>query len=174
MNWLKLHWEISKNWQLLYPIIGTLSLVYSAYKLALLFSFSSVLITIAVTVAIFAIILKLTLVLFKFLEKRWNVNQKWKVIRLFMVFAITGSLSILITKPLFQGIGLIKENFSTFFLGTALYYVLKFLLVLPFYKVFLVFFGWIFGEYKFFLNFAVKLANRLGFKKLTEKIVQKK
>ena len=173
MKWLIQRWEISKNWQLLYPIVGTLGLAYLSFKLVLLFAITNVLWTILLTILLFGILLVLTLALFKFLEKRWKVDRKWKVIRIFMVFAVTGSLSIIIANPIFESIGLVKENFSTHFLIVAFFYILKFFLVLPLYKVLLVFFGWLFGEYKFFLNFTIKLANRLGLKKLTEKIVTK-
>ena len=173
MNWLKQRWEITKNWQLLYPIVGSLALVYSAYKLALLFHISKLIYIIIATALIFSILLQTTLALFKFLETRWNVKAKWMVIRIFIVFAITGSLSIVVTKPLFELVGMIRDNFGASFFGGTAYYVLKFILILPFYKVLLVFFGWIFGEYSFFLNFAIKFANRLGLKKLTRKIVQK-
>ena len=91
------------------------------------------------------------------------------MIRIFIVFAITGSLSVIVTKPLFELVGFTKENFTGLAIGMFVYYVLKFLLILPFYKVLLVFFGWLFGEYQFFLNFALKMASRLGFKRWVEK-----
>jgi amino acid transporter len=102
MKWLINRWDISKNWQLLYPIIGTLGLVYIALKLALLFELSNTSLIIFLTSLIFIILLVVTLSLFKFLEKRWKVDQRWKVIRIFMVFAVTGSLSIIIAKPIFE------------------------------------------------------------------------
>jgi len=173
MKWLKQRWEITKNWQLLYPILGTLGLVYASFKLALLFSFTNNLVTILVTGLIFSILIQSTLALFKFLEKRWKVDQKWKVIRIFIVFAVTGSFSLIVTNPIFEAIGLVKTNFDAHFLVLVAYYLLKFILVLPFYKILLVVFGWIFGEFKFFLNFTIKLANRLGLKKITQKFVSK-
>ena len=173
MKWLIDRWEISKNWQLLYPIVGTLGLAYISFKLVLLFAITNDLWTVLLTVVVFGILLALTLSLFKFLEKRWNVDQKWKVIRIFMVFAVTGSLSIIIAKPIFESIGLVKENFGSHFLIVTSFYILKFVLVLPLYKVLLVFFGWLFGEFKFFLDFTLKLASRLGFKKLIQKFVPK-
>jgi len=173
MNWFKQRWEITKNWQLLYPIVGVLGLAYSAYKLALLFGVNSSLITGVIAGIIFFALLQLTLQLFKFLEKRWKVSNRWKVIRIFIIFAITGSLSVIVTNPIFNAIGFTRPNFESIPLGIALYYVLKFLLILPFYKVLLVFFGWLFGEYQFFLKFALKMASRLGFKRLIEKFEQK-
>lgn len=170
MKRFKQRWEIKNNIQLFWPALGLIGLGYSAYKLSQLFGFNSELLTIGVGIVIFALLLQLTLKLFKFLETRWKVDQRWKVIRIFIVFAITGSLSVVVTKPVFEWIGLIKTNFDANVLTSILYYFLKFVLILPFYKVLLVFFGWVFGEYKFFLNFAIKLANRLGLKKLTQLI----
>lgn len=173
MKWLINRWEISKKWQLLYPITGTMGLIYIALKLALLFDISNTGWIILVTSVIFVLLLIFILSLFKFLEKRWKVDQKWKVIRIFIVFAITGSLSIIIAKPIFESLGLVKENFGSHFLVLTFFYVLKFFLVLPLYKVLLVFFGWLFGEYKFFFEFTLKLASRLGLKKLIQKIAHK-
>ena len=170
MKRFKQRWEIENHIQLFWPVVGIIGLGYSAYKLSQLFGFNSELLTIGVGIVIFTLLLQLTLKLFKFLETRWKVDQRWKVIRIFIVFAITGSLSVVVTKPIFEWVGLIKTNFDANVLTSILYYVLKFVLILPFYKVLLVFFGWVFGEFKFFLNFAIKLANRLGLKKLTQLI----
>lgn len=162
METFKKNWEITKNWQLLYPIVGILSLIYSAIKLAGLFKLDNLLINALISALLFFGLLKICLLLFKPLVKRWKVNQRWKVIRIFMVFAITGSLSVIISNPIFETVGFVKENFTHVALGTFFYYVLKFILILPIYKVLLVFFGWVFREYDFFLNFALKLANRIG------------
>ena len=173
MNRFKERWEIQNNWQLLWPIVGLIGLGYSSFKLAQIFGIQQDVLTIIIGVALFAILLHFTLKLFKFLESRWKVDQRWKVIRIFIVFAITGSLSVVVTKPVFEWVGLIKANFDSNFISTTFYFILKFILILPFYKILLVFFGWVFGEYKFFLNFAVKLANRLGLKRLTQHLDSK-
>ena len=162
MESFKNRWDITKNWQLLYPIIGLIALAYSSVKLAGLFEFEKIVSTILVSGFIFIALLKICLLLFKPLVKRWKVDERWKVIRIFMVFAITGSLSVIVTKPIFEALGFVKENFNDFAFGTLIFYVLKFIFILPFYKVMLVFFGWVFREYDFFMNFALKLANRIG------------
>lgn len=66
MKWLIDRWEISKNWQLLYPIVGTLGLAYISFKLVLLFAITNDLWTVLLTVVVFGILLALTLSLFKF------------------------------------------------------------------------------------------------------------
>ena len=169
MKKFKQRWEITQNWQLIYPIVGVIALAYSVFKLALLFSFDKIEITILLSCILFFILLKSTLALFKFLEKRWKVDYKWRVIRIFLIFAITGTSSVIITNPISDAIGLVKDNFADVFLGNTIYYVLKFILTLPFYKILLVSFGWLFGEFTFFWNFTKKMLYRLGFKRFFSK-----
>ncbi|MBT8252562.1 MAG: hypothetical protein KJN68_01225 [Bacteroidia bacterium] len=168
MNGFKLRWGITSNWQLFYPIIGLIGLGYSSYKLAMLFGFNSDILVYLLTIVLFVILLKITLLLFKFLERRWKVDQRWKVIRIFIVFAVTGSLSLIVTRPIFDFVGFIKSNFDMNAWTIAGFYILKFFLILPFYTVLLVLFGWLFKEYKFFFNFALKMVGRFGLKKFTK------
>jgi uncharacterized protein DUF6787 len=161
----KQHWEITQNWQLIYPVVGVVALLYSVFKLVLLFSFNNLEITILLSCILFFFLLKLTLALFKFLDKRWKVDYKWRVIRIFLIFAVTGTLSVIITNPIFNAIGLVKDNFSDVFLGYTIYYTLKLIMTLPIYKILLVAFGWLFGEFAFFWNFAKKMLYRLGLKR---------
>ena len=160
----KERWEIEKNWQLLYPIFGLLGLLYSAYKLSVVFLKESKLLISIGTIVLFFILLKLTIFILKKLEKRWVVDQRWKIIKLFIIFGITGTSSLFVTTPIFNAIGLTKENFSdsTFYL--ILYYIIKFFAILPFYKILLLFFGWIFGEFDFYFIFVKKFFNRFRFK----------
>lgn len=164
MNWFKQRWDITQNKQILYPLFGIIGLIYSSYKLALLFFKDSQLYSGLLTIILTLILLYITLWLFKKLENRWKVNHRWQMIRIFIVFAITGSLSLVLTKPIFGYIGFIKENFNSNGLYITLYYILKIVLVLPFYNVLLVFFGWVFNEFDFFYTFAMKMANRFGIK----------
>lgn len=167
MQKFKTSWEISKNWQLLYPIIGILGLIYGAYKLSILIfgHKDDILLDVFGTVVLFYILLKLTLFLFGKLEKRWLVAEKWQIIRIFIVFAITGTSSLIITEPLFDFIGFNKEAFSSSVFLIVIFYILKFFAILPFYKGLLLVFGWLLGEYSFFYPFVMKMVNRFRFKK---------
>ncbi|MDT0559534.1 diacylglyceryl transferase [Ichthyenterobacterium sp. W332] len=95
------------------------------------------------------------------LKKRWGISSNLQVILILIVFAVTGSSSIYVTKPILNFFGIVKTNFDY----TAFYYFLKILLVFPVYQVLLVFFGWIFGQFNFFWNFEKKMLSRLGFKR---------
>jgi len=162
LDTFKSQWEIQKNWQLLFPILGLIGLLYSAYKLAYLFTESySVFITIAVTLLLFLVLLKLTLFLFKKLESKWILDFKWEMIRVFIVFAVTGSSSVFVGRPIMKLLGITKEN-----LNPILYWVLFIIIGLIFYQILLVSFGWLFGQFKFFWEFEKKMLKRFGLGKL--------
>ena len=154
----KSDWEITKNWQLLFPVLGILGLIYSSLKLsfALTSSFPWWL-SALIAAIIFYILLKLTLFIFKKLENKWIVNQRWEMIRIFIVFAITGSSSMLIGRPVIKLLGITKEN-----LNPLLYWFLFIIIGLIFYQLLLVFFGWLFGQFKFFWEFEKKMLTRFG------------
>lgn len=165
MQKFKQNWEISKNWQLLYPLFGVLGLLYSGYKIALAIFNDNVLLNILGTIVFFYVLFRICVFTLKKLEKRWIVQERWQIIRIFIIFAITGTSSLYVTNPILDLIGLSKENFNSNGFQLIFYYILKFIAILPFYQILLLIFGWIFGEYKFFLSFVKKMLNRFKSKK---------
>ena len=160
----KKRWEIEYNWQLLFPVIGLLGLGYSAFKLVYLFSEHLHISVIIITaVLLFLLLLKVVLFIFKKLEHKWVVAQRWEIIRIFIVFAITGSSSMFIGRPIIKFIGITKEN-----LNPLLYWVLFIIIGLIFYQILLVSFGWLFGQFQFFWEFEKKMLRRLGLGKLID------
>ncbi|OUR90693.1 hypothetical protein A9Q87_12105 [Flavobacteriales bacterium 34_180_T64] len=158
MKNFKKHWEIEQNWQLIFPLIGIVSLLYSAHKLVLLFTKEyHIIATIIGTLLIGFILLKITLYLFKKLEHKWKVDYKWEMIRIFIVFAVTGSSSVFVGRPIIGLIGITKENLNPF-----LYWILFIIIGLIFYQILLVCFGWLFGQFKFFWDFEKKMLRRFG------------
>lgn len=158
MKKFKKHWQIQHNWQLIFPFIGLLALLYSSYKLANIFSKNlHMVLTIGLTLIICFGLLKFILFLFKKLENKWVVTYKWEMISIFIVFAITGSSSLFIGRPIIKWIGITKEN-----LNPILYWVLFIIIGLIFYQITLVFFGWLFGQFQFFWNFEKKMLRRFG------------
>ncbi len=165
LNRFKSNWEIQHNWQLIFPIMGILGLGYSSYKLALLLSEQLHLsLKLGIAALLFIVLLKFTLFIFKKLENKWILDYRWEMIRIFIVFAITGSSSMYVGRPIMQYIGITKEN-----LNPILYWVLFIIIGLFFYQVLLVIFGWIFGQFKFFWEFEKKMLKRFGLGKLMEK-----
>jgi hypothetical protein len=158
----KTRWEIQKNWQLLYPLLGIIGLAYSSYKLSYSFTNGySIFLTIAVSAILFFLLLKITLYTFKKLENKWVLDYKWEMIRVFLVFAVTGSSSLVIGRPIIELLGITKEN-----LNPIIYWILFIIIGLVFYQVLLVTFGWLFGQFKFFWEFEKKMLKRFGLDKL--------
>ncbi|WP_298901985.1 DUF6787 family protein [uncultured Psychroserpens sp.] len=157
----KTKWQIQQNWQLLFPVLGLIGLGYSAYKLALVFTKTlHITVTIGVAILLMFILLKLTLFVFKKLETKWIVSYRWEMIRIFIVFAITGSSSVFVGRPITQLFGITKENLNPF-----IYWALFIIIGLIFYQILLVAFGWLFGQFKFFWEFEKKMLKRFGFGK---------
>ena len=158
MKQFKKHWEITKNWQLLFPLAGLLGLFYSSYKISGLFLKDNHIAFQIVIALIFAyFLLKLVLFIFTKLEKKWVVNQRWEIIRIFIVFAITGSSSLFVGRPLIKFLGITKENLNIF-----VYWTLYVIIGLVFYQILLVFFGYLLGQGKFFWEFEKKMLRRFG------------
>ena len=161
MQKFKQRWEIQQNWQLIFPVLGISVLVYSSYKLALVFiKESNIYITIFSTIILSFLLLKFILFLFKKLEKKWILTYKWEMIRVFIVFSITGTASIFVGRPIIRLIGITKEN-----LNPVIYWILYIIIGLIFYQILLVCIGWLFGQFQFFWNFEKKMLRRFGLKR---------
>jgi hypothetical protein len=135
-------------------------LLYSANKFVTLLGIKLLFFKIISILVISYILLRATLLLFKKLEKKWKLSYRWEMIRVFIVFALTGSSSALIGRPILKIIGITKDNFQP-----LVYWILYLLIGFLFYQILLVTFGWLFGQFKFFWDFEKKMIKRmkLGF-----------
>jgi hypothetical protein len=156
----KKKWEITSNWQLIIPFLGIIGLLYSSYKLVTIFAIDSLIFNMALTLVLSFILLKITLFLFKKLEKKWELAYRWEMIRVFIIFAITGSSSVIVGKPFLKIVGITNDN-----LQPVLYWILYILISFIFYQILLITIAWLFGQFKFFWNFEKKMIRkmRLGF-----------
>lgn len=158
MKNFKLSWEISHDWQLIYPLIGILIASYSAFKItSALLKDANVFLLAFISILLLILILKVSVFVINKLEKKWVVNQKWELIRIFIVFAVTGTSSMLVSRPIIALLGITKEN-----LNQLLYWVLFVIIGIIFYQILLVFFGWLFGQFNFFWNFEKKMLKHFG------------
>jgi hypothetical protein len=98
----------------------------------------------------------------KKLKERWEIQSNFQLVIIFIVFAITGSLSAYLAKPVLDFLGLNRDAFPEHIMGSFFYYALRILLIFPIYQVLLVVIGSIFGQHKFFWNFEKKMLSRLG------------
>ena len=126
MENFKKRWDIQHNWQLIFPLLGLVGVVYCAYRLTILFIHKTALVPI-VALAFTIVLLKFFLWTFKKLENKWVLQYKWEMIRVFIVFAITGSTSAYIGKPVLDVLGITKEN-----LNPIVYWVLFIIIGLVF------------------------------------------
>ena len=93
------------------------------------------------------------------LKKRWGISSNFQIIKIFIVFGITGSTAAWISDPICDTFGITTENLNVF-----LYWILRIILITVVYKFILVFVAFIFGEFAFFWNFIKKFLARLGVK----------
>ena len=91
-------------------------------------------------------------------KERWNITSNTQMVVILVVFAITGSSSALLSKPILAVFGIIKGDVSNW-----IYYPLYILLIFPVYQVLLISFGFLFGQFKFFWAFEKKMLKSLWF-----------
>lgn len=158
MDNFKQSWEIKRNWQLFFPFLGLILLGYSAYRLAnVIVGHINLFLVIILGVVLFSLLLRLILFLFKKLEKKWILQYRWEMIRVFIVFAITGTSSMFIGKPIMALIGITRDN-----LNAGAYWFLYILVGIIFYQMLLLFNGWLFGQFDFFWQFEKKMFGRFA------------
>ena len=163
MKHFKKEWNISKNWQLIFPVLGVLTLLLSGYLLAKLilkkYEISNGILLGFLSFFIAYLLLNLVLKLFTKLEYKWNINKRWELIAIFLVFSVTGSLATRISGPITKFVGLHQLDSKLWF------WVFRILIIYPIYQVLLVAVGWLFGQFKFFWEFEKKTLKRIGFKR---------
>ncbi|MCH2195964.1 DUF6787 family protein [Kordia sp.] len=171
MTSFKKRWEIKHNWQLIFPFLGILSLLYTAYLFSknIIRSFvdrheDKILYYALVAVGVllfYYIMLRFFLWCFKKLESKWVTNYRWEIIAIFLVFALTGTSSVRIAKPLLEWVGFTPSIFPEGFFGSFLYWTTRIIIILPIYQVLLIVFGALLGQFKFFWEFEKKMLKRM-------------
>lgn len=89
--------------------------------------------------------------LMKRLKEKWGITSNLQLTIIFIVFAITGSTALYLSKPFTNFIGLTKENLG------FIYIPIRYITIFPIYQVLLVIIGTIFGQFSFFWNFEKKM-----------------
>lgn len=54
--------------------------------------------------------------MFDKLKKRWAIDSNFQLLIIFIVFGITGSLSVVVTTPILDFFDFKKQNFEDYFL----------------------------------------------------------
>jgi len=98
----------------------------------------------------------------KKLRERWGIDSNFGVFVIIIVFAVTGSSSVKVARPILDFLGFTRDNFADDWYFSIFYWTIRILIIFPVYQVLLVIFGWLFGQFKFFWNFEKKMLGRLG------------
>ncbi|MGB3591088.1 MAG: DUF6787 family protein [Nonlabens sp.] len=163
MQKLKDRWDITKNWQLIYILLGIAVVIacglFIANKITGFFTENSYyyLILVLLTIVLSYTIYKLTLWLFVKLRPKWKVQHRWELIAIFIVFAITGSASARLSGPFLEWFNIDLDHLSPW-----VFWPIRLLIIFPVYQVLLVLIGWIFGQFNFFWAFEKKMLRRFG------------
>ncbi|MGM0579254.1 MAG: DUF6787 family protein [Bacteroidota bacterium] len=91
--------------------------------------------------------------MFEKLKNRWELKSGWQVFIVLLVFTCTGFTVMFLKEPILSLIAAKEERNWVF---TTIYYIL----ILPVYFIILLFYGFIFGQSKFFLGFVKKTFSR--------------
>lgn len=94
---------------------------------------------------------------FQRLQKKWQVSALQAVIIL-VVFACTGFTVLFLKQPVLSLFGPEEER-------TIWHSIVYYLLILPVYNVILLFYGFIFGQFRFFWEFEKRMFRRMSGKK---------
>lgn len=98
-------------------------------------------------------------------KKKWGIESTLDIVLIFAVFAMAGSSIVFVRKPVFN---LLDVNESHFAIKTVLYL----LIVFPCYQAFLLIYGALLGQFRFFWDKEKKLGRwiiNLVSKKSSEK-----
>ncbi|HAH37965.1 MAG TPA: hypothetical protein DEQ87_15600 [Algoriphagus sp.] len=88
------------------------------------------------------------------LQTKWKLDSLLQVVLVLVVFACTGFTILFIKNPVLDFFGVEKGGF----VNTVLYL----LLVLPLYQIFLLIYGFIFGQFRFFWEKEKQIFRRIA------------
>lgn len=87
---------------------------------------------------------------FERLKSKWNVQSNFQLLIICVVFAITGSASLWVSKPVLNWVGLNDD------VRPIIRIPLRILMIFPVYQVMLIIVGTLFGQQAFFLGLMKK------------------
>ena len=93
------------------------------------------------------------------LKTRWGINSNLQILKIFIVFGITGSTAAWISEPICNFFGINTDN-----LNILIYWFARIILITIVYQFILIFVALLFGEFKFFWRFVKKFINLSGLK----------
>ncbi|HEY8400908.1 MAG TPA: DUF6787 family protein [Cytophagaceae bacterium] len=92
----------------------------------------------------------------KRLKEKWGITSNWQIVIIFIVFGLTGITALQVKKVIFPYLGITEQ--TPYYTRVLIWMVTVF----PSYYVFLLFYGAIFGQFRFFWGIVVKTFGRLA------------
>lgn len=89
------------------------------------------------------------------LKEKWGISSNRHLALIFLIFSITGSLSVVVKAKLFTLIGITSD--TSWFIVVPLYIIA----IIPIYYIILIIVGSLFGQFRFFFEFGKKSLGRL-------------
>ena len=99
--------------------------------------------------------------MFERLKIRWKISSNLQLVKIFIVFSITGSFAAVISSPITENLGINLQNLDWY-----IYWPVRIVIITLVYQVALLIVAAIFFELKFFWEFEKKFLRRMGFKNL--------
>ena len=90
------------------------------------------------------------------LKIKWEIKSNTQFVLILIVFAITGSLALYISKPILD---LLEIN--SFVKNKSLYFFLRLIIIFPIYQITLILVAMFLGQFNFFWQFEKKMIKRL-------------
>tara|TARA_B100000902_G_scaffold301779_1_gene289610 strand:+ start:1015 stop:1302 length:288 start_codon:yes stop_codon:yes gene_type:complete len=92
------------------------------------------------------------MVLINKIKIKWGIKSNFQLLIIFLVFGVTGSTSVWVSKPILDFVGLDQSAVSA-----LVYWPVRIIIIFPVYQILLLIIGSIFGQSKFFKNFIKKM-----------------
>jgi len=89
----------------------------------------------------------------------FKANSLFHLVKIFIIFAIAGSLSVFLSDPVLKIIKL-DELFSFY----PIYIIIRLIIIFPLYQITLFVVAFTFGEYSYFKKFFLKFINYFKFR----------
>ena len=83
-----------------------------------------------------------------FFQKIFKTNSTYQLVVVFLVFAISGSLSVFVSEPVLNLL-----NYKEFISSNIFQIIIRVLIIFPIYQIILLAVATVFGEFKYFWNF---------------------
>ncbi len=84
----------------------------------------------------------------------FGANSKFHLLKIFVIFGLAGSLSVILSDPLLDLVSIEKYISNNFF-----YWVVRLILIFPIYQFVLIAVALVFGEFSYFKKFFIKFIN---------------